>query len=212
MSENEKKIKKEKAPRRINPFVLLFCIIIVANLATYVVSPGAFDRQEVNGKDVVVADSYHPIEKSPLNLLEIFRSVSNGLVGSSAIMFLIMLVGGYLEVYKRTGAMDKGISRIIAKADKWGSQTILLLIMIVFAMIGGFLGWAEQIIPFVPLIVSLCLALGYDMLERVAHGVGEATRTEIKIDYHWGRLPCSTMRNVCRPDVGLPKRYSARNI
>lgn len=83
-------------------------------------------------------------------------------------MFLVMLVGGCLEVYNRTGAMDKGISKIIASSEKVGSSFILLGVMIIFALIGGFLGWCEQIIPFVPLVVSLCLALGYDSLVGVA--------------------------------------------
>ena len=162
------KTKKEKKQRKVNAFVLLFCIIVLATLATYLVTPGEFVREVVDGKTVIVADSFHAIEKEPLSLLEIFRCIPNGLVGSSGIMFLIMLVGGCLEVYNRTGAMDKGISRIIGKADKWGSQVILFIIMLTFAMIGGFLGWCEQIIPFVPLVVSLCLALGYDTVTGVA--------------------------------------------
>lgn len=30
------------------------------------------------------------------------------------------------------------------------------------------LGWSEQIIPFVPLVVSICLALGYDVIVGMA--------------------------------------------
>ena len=165
MLKNQNRIKKQ---RKVNPFVILFSVIVLATVATYIVSPGTFDREMVDGKTVIVADSFHAIAKSPLNPLEVFRSIPNGLVGSASIMFLIMLVGGCLEVYNRTGAMDKGISRIISKADKWGSQVILVIIMLAFVITGGFLGWCEQIIPFIPLVVSLCLALGYDTITGVA--------------------------------------------
>lgn len=157
-----------KNKKGINAFLILFSVIIIATLATYVVTPGTFEREVINGKTFVIANSYHVIEKKPLNLLAIFQSIPNGLVGSSAIMFLIMLVGGCLEVYNKTGALDKGISRIILQSNKWGSETILIIIMVMFALIGGFLGWCEQIIPFVPLVVSISLALGYDTLVGVA--------------------------------------------
>lgn len=158
----------KKRKRGINAFIILFSVIVIATLATYVVTPGSFEREIINGKTVVIANSYHAIKRAPLSLLSIFQAIPNGLVGSSAIMFLIMLVGGCLEVYNRTGALDKGISRIILQADKWGSETILVIIMVTFALIGGFLGWCEQIIPFVPLVVSICLALGYDSVVGVA--------------------------------------------
>lgn len=79
-------------------------------------------------------------------------------------MFLVMIVGGAIEIYSRTGAIDLGISRILKLSNKVGSQWILVIIMFIFSAIGGLLGWSEQIIPFVSIIVSLCLALGYDSL------------------------------------------------
>lgn len=158
---------KQKKKGGLNAFVILFGVIVVATIATYFVSPGAFDREVLDGKTIIIPGSYHAIDKSPLNPLAIFQAIPNGLVGSAPIMFLIMLVGGCLEVYNKTGSIDLGISRILAKADKWGSEKILMIIMITFALIGGFLGWCEQIIPFVPLVVAICLALGYDTLVGV---------------------------------------------
>ncbi len=40
--------------------------------------------------------------------------------------------------------------------------------MIVFALIGAILGWSEHIIPFVPIVISICLALGYDSLVGIS--------------------------------------------
>lgn len=166
MSKVKNSVKKKT--KSINPFIIMICVIAFATLATYIVSPGIFERELINGKTVIVPGSYHSIDKEPLSLLSIFQSIPNGLVGASPIMFLVMLVGGCLEVYNRTGAMDKGISKIIAQSEKVGSAFILVGIMIIFALIGGFLGWCEQIIPFVPLVISICLALGYDSLVGVA--------------------------------------------
>lgn len=153
---------------KLNPFIILFTVIVICAVFTHLITPGVFVRQIVDGKTVIDPNSYHLVTPRPLGIFDIFRAIPNGLVGSSAIMFLVMLVGGTLEVYNKTGALDKGISKILLLSNKVGSSTILLCIMIIFAFIGGFLGWCEQIIPFVPLIVSICLALGYDSLVGVA--------------------------------------------
>jgi len=78
-----------------------------------------------------------------------------------------MLVAGCIEVYKQTGTLDKAMAGVLAKSDTMGSEKILCAIMFVFGCLGGFLGWNEQIVPFIPIIISLCLALGYDLMTGV---------------------------------------------
>ena len=83
-------------------------------------------------------------------------------------VFLVVIVAGCIEVYKRTGALDKGVEEFLAKSSTVGSNVILIGIMTVFALMGGFLGWNEQIVPFIPIVISMCLALGYDVLTGIA--------------------------------------------
>lgn len=161
-------MKKEKKPIKLNPFIILFSVIVICAIFTHIVTPGVFERQIVDGKTVIDPTSFHTVDRTPVGIFKMFLAIPNGFVGASAVMFLVMLVGGSLEVYSKTGALDKGISRILTLSTKVGSSVILLSIMIMFALIGGFLGWCEQIIPFVPLIVSICIALGYDSLVGVA--------------------------------------------
>lgn len=161
-------MENKKKGIKLNPFIILFVVIVVCAIFTYLITPGVYDRHIIDGKTVLNPDSYHLIAQKPVGIFDVFRAIPNGFVGSSAIMFLVMLVGGSLEVYNKTGSLDKGISRILSLSNKVGSSVILVAIMIMFALIGGFLGWCEQIIPFVPLIVSICMALGYDSLVGVA--------------------------------------------
>src|SRR5699024_10370034 len=159
---------KKKKSISINAFILFICIMAIAVIATYFVTPGSFEREELDGKIVIVPDSYQAVDQEPLGFFSIFQAIPNGLAGAAEIIFLVMLVGGCLEVYNQTGSIDKGLSRIIGLSEKIGGAIILSGIMIVFALIGGFLGWAEQIIPFIPLVISLCIALGYDPIVGVA--------------------------------------------
>ncbi|CUX51251.1 YfcC family protein [Clostridium sp. C105KSO13] len=160
------KVKKKSSG--MNPFVILFLVMLVCAAASYFISPGAFERIEENGRTMVVEGSFHKVERTPVSIGNFFLAIPQGLVGAAIIMFLVMLVGGFVQVYLDTGALDKGIAKILRASDKFGSPIVLVIIMLLFSLIGGFLGWAEQIIPFVPIIVSICLALGYDTVVGMA--------------------------------------------
>lgn len=152
----------------INAFIIVFAVIIGCWLLSFLIAPGAFERTVMNGRTVVVPNSFHSVPKIYLGPQAIFQAIPNGLVSSASMMFLVMLVAGCIEVYKQTGTLDKAVAGVLAKSDTMGSEKILCAIMFVFGCLGGFLGWNEQIVPFIPIIISLCLALGYDLMTGVA--------------------------------------------
>lgn len=166
MKKMEKKEKKKVGT--INAFVIVFAVIIGCWLLSFLIAPGAFERTVMNGRTVVVPNSFHSVPKIYLGPQAIFQAIPNGLVSSASMMFLVMLVAGCIEDYKQTGTLDKAVAGVLAKSDTMGSEKILCAIMFVFGCLGGFLGWNEQIVPFIPIIISLCLALGYDLMTGVA--------------------------------------------
>lgn len=160
--------KEKKKVGTINAFIIVFAVIIGCWLLSFLIAPGAFERTVMNGRTVVVPNSFHSVPKIYLGPQAIFQAIPNGLVSSASMMFLVMLVAGCIEVYKQTGTLDKAVAGVLAKSDTMGSEKILCAIMFVFGCLGGFLGWNEQIVPFIPIIISLCLALGYDLMTGVA--------------------------------------------
>lgn len=162
------KMSGKKKTGTINAFVIVFGVIVGCWLLSFLISPGAFDRTVMNGRTVVVANSFHSVPKVYLGPQALFQAIPNGLVSSASMMFLVMLVAGCIEVYKQTGTLDKAVAGVLAKSDTMGSEKILCAIMFVFGCLGGFLGWNEQIVPFIPIVISLCLALGYDLMTGVA--------------------------------------------
>ncbi|WP_297861860.1 hypothetical protein [uncultured Acidaminococcus sp.] len=160
--------KEKKKVGTINAFVIVFAVIIGCWLLSFLIAPGAFERTVMNGRTVVVPNSFHSVPKIYLGPQAIFQAIPNGLVSSASMMFLVMLVAGCIEVYKQTGTLDKAVAGVLAKSDTMGSEKILCAIMFVFGCLGGFLGWNEQIVPFIPIIISLCLALDYDLMTGVA--------------------------------------------
>lgn len=158
---------KPKKKITLNAFVLIFCVIILCAIASYFVTPGVFDREVRNGQTVIVPDSYHTIEKTNLNPFAIMQAIPNGLIGSANVVFLILLVGGAIEVYNKSGAINMAVSRMVHKLNGKGRAFILAIIMLIFAVLGAFLGWIEAAIPFVPLVIPIVLALGYDSMTAV---------------------------------------------
>lgn len=151
---------KEKKSLSINPFVLIFSVVVVAGLMTFIIQPGVLE----NG-------AYTSLPKNKINfnnLFNIFRAIPYGIKGSSSIVILILVVGGALEIYKKTGAIDNGISFMVNKFGKSSRTFLLIGLITAFSAIGGFLGWLEVLIPFIPLAISVILALGYDGITAVA--------------------------------------------
>lgn len=96
--------KKKKKKSSINPFVILFMVMLVCVVASYFIAPGAFERTEENGRTIVVEGSFHEVERTPVSIGNFFLSIPQGLTGAASIMFLVMLVGGFVQVYLDTGA------------------------------------------------------------------------------------------------------------
>lgn len=163
-----KKLNIGKKKVKFDAFVIIFLVIIFAYFLTLIIPSGEFAREKVKGITTVVANSFHSTEKHYLGIQAIFQAVPQGLTASASMMFVVLMVGGCVEVYKCTHAIDRLVHALLAQAKRFGSHTILILIMTMFGCLGGFLGWNEQIVPFIPIVISLCLAMGYDLLTGLA--------------------------------------------
>ncbi len=60
---NNKPKKKLVVP---DVYILLFMIILICVVLSYVIPAGTYDMMEVDGREVVDPDSYHQIEQSRL--------------------------------------------------------------------------------------------------------------------------------------------------
>lgn len=145
---------KEKKSFKLNPYVLIFAVIAICGLLTFIITPGTLE----NGV-------YTALPKNELNfnnLFNIFRAIPYGIKGSASIVILILVVGGALEVYKKTGTIDASISSLVQAFNEKSRNILLVILIVTFSAIGGWLGWVETIVPFIPLVVAVVLALGYD--------------------------------------------------
>ena len=153
-----------RASRFPDPLVLIFGLILAAQLATYVLPAGAFDR---DGRQVV-RGTYHAVEAEPLPVFTFLTAIPAGLADAADIIFFILIVGGVFGVLRATGAVDALIGLAIRRL---GGRPALLVggMVTLFALGSSTAGMAEEYMPFVPLLVTMCLALGMDAV--VALGI-----------------------------------------
>ncbi len=144
----------------LNPFVLIFSVITICGLLTFIVTPGVIE----NGVYTALPRNTFNFN----NIFNIFRAVPNGLIGSVSVVVITLIVGGSLEIYKRTGAIDTSINSLVTKFGGKNGNVLLITLIVTFSAIGGFLGWIETLIPFIPLVVAVVLALGYDGITAAA--------------------------------------------
>ena len=146
-----------RASRFPDALVLISGLILLAQLATYVLPAGEFDRE---GRQVV-RGTYHTVEAEPLPVFAFLTAVPAGMADASDIIFFILIVGGVFGVLRATGAVDALIGVAIARL---GHRPVWLVggMVTLFALGSSTVGMAEEYMPFVPLLVTMCLALRMD--------------------------------------------------
>ena len=74
-------LKKKKGIQLPHIYVLLFSVIIVCTILTWVLPAGEFDRvmNEATGRTVAVAGTFHTVKQSPVGIFQMFQSIYNGM-------------------------------------------------------------------------------------------------------------------------------------
>ena len=153
-----------------NTYLLIFSLLIIIAALTWIIPGGKYERQQINGKEVVVQNSFEYIENNPQGIFAIFTSPLKGFVEAATIIGFVLIVGGAFNILARTNAINSFIHKL-AKAHKTSptlQKLFIPVLLTMFSLGGATFGMNEEIIPFVLIIVPICLALGYDSIVGVA--------------------------------------------
>jgi uncharacterized ion transporter superfamily protein YfcC len=187
MAAKEKKEKKEiKEKKKFefpSAFTILFILLIVIAAATYLVPAGAYDYDE---EGAPIPGTYHQVEPNPQKLLKsAVKAPISGmygiedetgnidtwnfgdLFGAIDVALFVLVIGGFLGVTMKTGAINAGIAAVVEKL-KGNEKKMFPILMIVFAIGGSTFGMAEETLAFYALIITVMLAAGYDALSAAA--------------------------------------------
>jgi uncharacterized ion transporter superfamily protein YfcC len=164
-------------------YTILFALIVVMAIATWVIPAGAY---KLDKDGAPLPGTYREVDGDPQRILiDSLTAPINGLYGiedakgtisyyNSGALFgaidvalFIIVIGGFLGVTMRTGAIQAGISGLVARLrgrERW----MIPILMMVFALGGSTYGMAEESLAFYSLVIAVMIAAGYDSLTGAA--------------------------------------------
>src|SRR5690606_20663339 len=158
--------------------VLLFSMMVLAYVATWLVPAGTFETTvDDHGRAAVVPGTFHHLEEQPeLPPWHLFTAIPRALADAQGIIFSLFLIGGSLAVIRSAGAIDAMLGRVL---NRFAHRPSLLIFMGMLAFMAGSstIGMAEEYIPLVLILISLCAALRMDTVSAVGtmvvgYGIG----------------------------------------
>jgi uncharacterized ion transporter superfamily protein YfcC len=164
-------------------YTILFALIVLAAIATWVVPAGTYDLDEEGSP---LPGTYHEVDAKPQRILvDSITAPINGLYGienakgninyyNSGTLFgaidvalFIIVIGGFLGVTMKTGAIQAGIGKLVQRLR--GRERLMIpILMTVFAIGGTTYGMAEESLAFYVLVITVMIAAGYDALTGAA--------------------------------------------
>lgn len=157
-------------------YTILYLLIVLVAIATWIVPAGQYDRHfsDALGKDVPVPGTYKHVEQSPQGPAAVALAPVAGFYDPKTyearaidVALFVIVIGGFLGVVTKTGAIDAGIARTM-NALRGRERWMIPILMALFAAGGTIYGMAEESLAFYALIIPVMMAAGYDSLTAVA--------------------------------------------
>ncbi len=196
----------QKATRVPDTYIIIFFVVLLAALLTYMIPVGSYQTHEVSYKmgeqtktrtvlipetfKIATDDQGNPVKKgmpafAPYGDMGVLNYVFEGFVSGSkwgsaiGVMAFILVIGGAFGIILKTGAVESGLLKMIART-KGMEAAIIPILFVLFSLGGAVFGMGEEAIPFVMILCPLCVALGYDsvtalFISYVATQIGFAT-------------------------------------
>lgn len=160
----EKSKKKFVIPHTLT---IIFLLIVIMAVLTWLIPSGEFLREEIEGRMVVVPGTYKSVASNPQGFIDVFRAPIDGLIDAAEVVGFVLIVGGAFGIVNRTGAIESGIGAVIS-IFKGKDLLIIPISMILFGLGGTTFGMAEETLPFYMIFVPLMTSLGYDSLTAIS--------------------------------------------
>lgn len=118
-------------------------------------------------KPVSIPDSYQQVDKNPQGIVAVLQAPIKGIIDSIDIVLFILVIGGFMQIFNKTGAMLAGVE-YLAHRLKGRERLLIILLTFIFSFLGGSYGMDVESIVFYPVLVPLFLAAGYDLIVPLA--------------------------------------------
>jgi len=164
-----KKTERKRIPMP-DTFIIVAAIVLLMAILSWIIPAGSYDYEqvEINGKirSIAIDGTFHYLAKAetnPTGFLEFFKALYQGCVDAADIIFVIFCCSGTFGILVKTGAFHAGIGTLLRKM---GNKEVILvpILMSVFALGGSVFGMLSEFYGFIPMMVGLGVAMGYDAM------------------------------------------------
>jgi len=157
-----------------HPLTMLFGIIVLATLMSYILPAGSFERETVDGRQRVIPGTFSYSTQSPQSLLDMFVAFSKGFKAASDIIWVVLAGGVMFGVLQKSRMVENAVGTIVKNLGLKRKYFIVVLMTFVFGLLGVGVGY-ENNIALVPIGAMLALAIGGDLV--LAAGISVAALT-----------------------------------
>ena len=160
------KPKKKFSLNTISAFAILFCIMLIVAIFTWIIPAGEFERvanEAAGGRMTVIPGTYQTIESSPVGPFQFFILYFEGFIDAADIIFFIIFSSSYVFLLTKTGALNAMTGAMLRKIGS-RDHLIIPLFMIFFAIGGTTFGMFEECYALIPAFIVIAITLGYDRI------------------------------------------------
>ena len=107
------------------------------------------------------------VQTCALPIWAVLKAAFSGFYDAVDVCVFILMVGGFLGVVMKTGAVDAGVGSVIRRLggrEKW----LIPILMLLFGLGGTTYGMWEETMAFYPLLIPVFLAAGYDAVVGIS--------------------------------------------
>lgn len=170
MESTAEKRKSFKVP---HTYAIIFILMIIMAVLTWVIPSGAYETTEVDGREVTVAGTYETVPKTydqdgtqvdlRQGIVDVFQAPMLGIEEAVEVVAFVLIVGGAFQIITKTGAITAGMGRVI-QLLKGKDILIIPVAMILFALGGSTFGMAEETLPFFAIFLPIMMSMGFDSM------------------------------------------------
>lgn len=147
--------------------IMLFALMVLAIILTYVIPRGEYGVNVIDGEEVIDYTTYNRLDGvSGINIFKgifapfLLLASSDGITVIMLCVFLVVIAAAF-QAMNDCGGIRVIISRII---NRFKTKRFLLLCIIsfIFMAFGAFLGLFEEMLTLLPIVAMLAISIGYD--------------------------------------------------
>ena len=112
-------------------YTILFLLIAAVAAATWLIPAGSYVYED----ELPRPGSYHTVEGDPAGVGDVLQASFAGFYDAVDVCVFILMVGGFLGVVMKTGAIDAGVSGVVERLG--GRESLLIPVLMILFSLGG---------------------------------------------------------------------------